>query len=172
MNDSSSTKLSASELLQHGYRFALSLTHSPHDAEDLVQQSWLKLSRAYGEVNSKSVLFRTIKNLLTDQYRRGKVVVFEPLAKEETDAESDSPHLANDPGFTEPGVEGDLDSLLAHLNHREREILYLNCVESYTASEIAEMINSNRNTVLSLLARSKKKLRDLALRDQKREDPS
>lgn len=170
MSESGSTKLSASELLQNGYRFALSLTHSPHDAEDLVQQSWLKLARAYGEVSSKSVLFRTIRNLLTDQYRRGKVVVFEPLAKEESDVESNSPHLAQDSDYTEPGVDGDLDSLLAHLNHKEREVLYLNCVESYTASEIAELINSNRNTVLSLLARAKKKLRELAARDQRRED--
>ena len=32
------------ELVQAGYRYALALTHHHYDAEDLVQQAWLKLT--------------------------------------------------------------------------------------------------------------------------------
>ena len=34
-----------SELLQSGFRYALSLAHHHQDAEDLVQQAWLRLQR-------------------------------------------------------------------------------------------------------------------------------
>ncbi len=34
--------------VQAGYRYAFSLSHNRHDAEDLVQQAWLKLTRRYG----------------------------------------------------------------------------------------------------------------------------
>lgn len=64
----------AEDLLQAGFRFALSLTHHTHDAEDLAQQAWLNLARRHGRVRGKGLLFQTIRNLFYDQYRRGKIV--------------------------------------------------------------------------------------------------
>jgi len=42
----------------------------------------------------------------------------------------------------------------------EREVLFLSVVEGYTADEIAAMHSTVRGTILSMLSRSKKKLRD------------
>ena len=58
------------ELLQAGYRYALSLTHHPHDAEDFVQTACLKLYSKKGRMKSKALLFKTIRNLFFDQQRR------------------------------------------------------------------------------------------------------
>lgn len=146
------------ELLQAGFRFALSLTHHTHDAEDLTQQSWLNLVRHQGHVKNKSLLFRTIRNLFYDQYRRGKIVVFEPLEDEHVE-------LAADEGNESAPVSGDLDVLLAGLRTVEREVLFLNCVEGYTAEEIARLTGQPRGTVLSLLSRAKRKLRRMAAKD-------
>jgi RNA polymerase sigma-70 factor (ECF subfamily) len=60
------------ELLQSGFRYALSLTHHQHDAEDLTQQAYLNLARSYGRVRTRSLLVRAIRNLFYDRYRRGK----------------------------------------------------------------------------------------------------
>jgi RNA polymerase sigma-70 factor (ECF subfamily) len=143
------------ELLQFGFRFALSLTHHAHDAEDLTQQSWLNLARRHGRVRDKGLLFRTIRNLFYDQYRRGKIVLFEPLEDEHAD-------LAADDANESTPAKGDLDVLLAGLRAAEREALFLNCVEGYTAQEIAELTGQPRGTVLSLLSRAKRKLRHKA----------
>lgn len=136
-----------SELIQSGYRYALSLTHHHYDAEDLVQQSWLKLTHRYGSVKNRSMLFSTIRNQFYDQCRRGKIVVFEPID------DHDEPSTAGH----QPACD-DMDTMLAGLRSEEREALYLNVVEGYTAQEIAKKTGSPRGTILSLIHRAKRKL--------------
>ena len=67
------------DLLQAGFRYALSLGPAPGEADDLVQEAWLRLHRARGRVRDKALLFRAIRNLFIDNYRRERLVVFEPL---------------------------------------------------------------------------------------------
>jgi len=132
--------------VQSGYRYAFSLTHNRHDAEDLVQQAWLKLTRRYGCVKNRSMLFTTIRHAFYDQCRRRQIVAFEPM---------DS---APEPVAAATAPSNDLQMLLALLRPAEREALYLNAVEGYTAKEIARMTKTPRNTVLSLIHRAREKL--------------
>lgn len=135
------------ELVQAGYRYALSIARHHQDAEDLVQQAWLKLQRAYGCVEGTPVLFRTIRNLFYDMKRRSKIVQFEPLEK--------SP----EPGRTESmGVSVDMELLMSRLRPEEREALFLNVVEGYTATEISAQTGSPRGTILSHIHRARQKL--------------
>ena len=52
----------------------------------------------------------------------------------------------------------EIQALLSCLRAEEREALYLNCVEGYTAAEIGELTDQPRGTVLSHLSRAKKRL--------------
>lgn len=146
-NPKSRPVLGDAELVQAGYRYALSIARHHQDAEDLVQQAWMKLVRAYGKVEGTPVLFRAVRNLFYDQKRRSKIVQFEPL---------DS-HPEN--GKTEPkGVSLDMELLLSKLRPEESEALFLNVVEGYTASEISEKTGSPRGTILSHIHRARQKL--------------
>ncbi|MEM9400178.1 MAG: RNA polymerase sigma factor [Verrucomicrobiota bacterium] len=136
------------DLIQHGYRFALSLTHHHYDAEDLVQQAWVKLHRCYGKVENKSILFTTIKNLFRDRYRRNELVVFESLEDQDEIVKGGHPSSG----------QMDMETMLSMLRHEEREALYLNVVEGFTNEEIARQMGKSRGTVLSLVFRAKKKL--------------
>lgn len=147
------------ELLQSGYRFAMSLTHHRENAEDLVQQAWFNLTRRYGEVENRAVLFTTIRNQFYDQCRRAKIVHFEAM---ENAPEPVSPQMEDRVST----ARGDLEVLLSHLNAREREVLYLNSVEGYTAREISDQTNTPRGTILSLLSRAKQKLHKIARGEQ------
>lgn len=144
------------ERLQKGYRYAVALTHHPEDAEDLVQEAWLNLCRRYGKVESNAVLFTAVRNLFVDQCRRKKVVQFESLDEPEA---PDVPELTE----TQPGVQGDLDALLAILRPVERETLFLHYYEGRTAEEIGQLTCQPRGTVLSLLHRAIAKLRAAAV---------
>jgi RNA polymerase sigma-70 factor (ECF subfamily) len=143
------------ERLQKGYRYALALTHHPADAEDLVHEAWLNLCRRYGRVDSNAVLITAVRNLYIDQCRRKKIVQFESL---------DQPDLPEMPALdgNEPGVQGDLEVLLATLRPVEREALFLHYYEGRTAEEIGQLTNQPRGTVLSLLHRAIAKLRETA----------
>ena len=140
-------ELSDAELVQAGYRYALSIARHHQDAEDLVQQAWMKLSRAYGKVEGTPVLFRAIRNLFYDQKRRSKIVQFEPLDSHPENGRSES-----------KGVSMDMELLMSRLRPEESEALYLNVVEGYTASEISEQTGSPRGTILSHIHRARQKL--------------
>ncbi len=141
--------LELTELLQGGYRYALALTHQTHDAEDLAQEAWLNLSRRYGGVPSRPLLFTTIRNLFIDRYRRFRKINFEQLDGV-SDRESAAP--------METGTRDDLDQLLRALRPVEREAIFLHYIEGHTAEEIGVLTEQPRNTVLSLLSRALKKL--------------
>jgi DNA-directed RNA polymerase specialized sigma24 family protein len=56
------------------------------------------------------------------------------------------------------GYRDVLPHQLASIRPEEREAIYLNIVEGYTAQEIAEITETSRNSILSLIHRGKKKL--------------
>ncbi len=142
------------ELVQFGYRYALSLNHSAHDAEDLVQEAWLRLCRRHGEVQSRAILYTTIRHLFIDRCRRAKIVAFESIDA----TEADYP----DSEITAPGTLDDVELLLGILRPGEREVIYLHHVEGHTAKEIGLLTGQPRGTVLSLLHRAYRKLRTFA----------
>lgn len=144
--------------MQSGFRYAFSLTHQHHDAEDLVQEAWLKLCKSRGRVDSKPLLFVTIRNLFIDQYRRNKLVVVESLENiVEPNKEDEILQLTL-------AVE-DIDNAMRQLRPEEREMIFLNIAEGYTASEISKITQLSRNTILSLLHRGKIKLVDILKSD-------
>ncbi len=135
-------------VLQSGFRYALALTHRRHDAEDLVQQAAFKLLRRYDTISSRSLLFVAIRRLHLD-HQRGRNI-------ENTD---ELEHIAcprDDVSSVDTRL--DMNFYLATLNLQEREVLYLHSVEGYTAAEISNHTSRPRGTVLTLLARAKKKL--------------
>ncbi len=146
-------------LLQSGFRYACSLTHQHAEAEDLVQETWLKLARRkqpkQNQSWTKSLFFVTLRNLYIDRYRRNRLVVLEPL-----DELSTRTGLRDESG-NEQEIAMDIQWLersLFKLRVEEREAIYLHLVEGYTAAEIAELTERSRNTVLSLIQRGRKKL--------------
>ncbi len=150
----SSPSLSAAEeeeLLHTGYRYALSLTSRHHDAQDLVQQAALRLYRSYGGLKSRALLFTTLRNLFYDQLRRNQVVRFDSI-------EDKDPHIIELTMASPANEHRDMEAMLKPLEPQEREVIFLHYVLGYTAREIGKLTQRPRNTVLSLLSRSRKKL--------------
>lgn len=139
------------DLLQTGFRYAYALTHNHHDAEDLVQDAWIKLRKVTRKAKSKSLLFVTIRNLYIDGYRHNKLLVIESIDDQEQLESYDDNLIAQ-------LLDRDLAIILAQLRSEEREVIYLSCVEGYTAQEIAKLTEKSRNTILSLIYRAKGKL--------------
>lgn len=134
------------DLLQSGYRYALSLTHNEHEAEDIVQDVWLKLYINKRNIKSKSLFFTSIRNHFIDRYRKKKLIVMEDF---DESIEVDQ--------FSADLEISDIEKCLKKLRPEEREALFLNGVEEYSADEIAKLTNQSRSTVLSLISRGKKK---------------
>ncbi len=140
------------DLADAGFRYAYSLTHHRQDAEDLVQQACLRVVRSKGSVVEKGYLFVTIRNLFVDGCRRQSLVSFTPL--------TDETRGGRDSEVRQVDNKLDLESMLSTLSSDERELLYLNCIEGFTAQEISKITGQPRGTILSQLARTKQKLSD------------
>ena len=143
------------ELLNAGYRYAWSLSSNQQDAEDLVHDAWLKLVRRYRKSPEKPLLYRSIRNLFIDRFRRSQkfpIIEFEECVHGFQEIENDTASLLVD--------RSEMIEMLSKVREVEREALYLSVVEGFTADEIAAMTNSTRGSVLSLIFRARRKLRN------------
>ncbi len=153
------------ELLQFGYRYALSLTNNGHDAEDLVQEAFVKIKKNVDDV-SKTYFYKTIKSLFIDKYRRESLVLFDT---EQTEQDSHYQESFDD----EVSISAEqMQICLEILRPIEREILFLSAVDEYTAEEIAQMMDRPRGTILSLIHRSKIKVREKLISLEKKQQIS
>lgn len=144
------------EMLDRGFRFALSLTHDRSDAEDLVQDA-VATMLAKGASWQRPYLFATIRNRYIDGYRRRQNLQFVSL---ESETESVFPDASRTFEPVDTLESAQLHGALGALRTDERETLFLAVVEGYTAEEISRITSRPRGTVLSLLFRAKRKLRD------------
>ncbi|MCA9568785.1 MAG: sigma-70 family RNA polymerase sigma factor [Myxococcales bacterium] len=140
------------ELLQGGFRYAMSLTHDRQQAEDLLQEAWARVLAANGP-RHKGYLYATLRNVFHDGVRREKVVRFVPA--DQAPEPSSGPHGPE----TRAAHRELLDRALGLLEVEERELLFLNVVEGLTATELAERTDRPRNTVLSILHRARQRVR-------------
>lgn len=143
-------------LIQSGYRYALSLTHHAEDAEDLVQHACMKAFKAKGSLVGKPYLFAAIRNRFIDSRRRRHESQLSDLHAESI-VDGTPNHAA------EMEHQSEIERLLSGLSPAQRECLYLNCVEGYTAEEIGNLTGQPRGTVLSHLSRAKRRLKDTRL---------
>ena len=162
------------DLLDRGFRYALSLSHDRSDAEDLVQDAAMALV-AKGTTWEPSYLFATIRNRFIDHYRRGQCVSFVSLESDTTTAEAVPAFVADEIEPFDCLEAAHLHQALGRLRDDEREMLFLAVVEGFTAEEISRLTDRPRGTVLSLIFRAKRKLRGLLRAGQERSpqrDPS
>ena len=140
------------ELLNRGFRYATSLIHDRARAEDLLQEACLRISRKGGPWRIE-YLITVIRNVAIDRYRRNSKMRFEPL--------SDVASREDPIGEARDGFGDEMHHALGRLRNEERELLFLFAVEGYTATELAVLTDRPRGTILSMIHRAKKKLRDM-----------
>ncbi len=149
---------------------ARGMTRSAADAEDLVQETYLKAYRSRraftAGTNAKAWLTRIMTNLYIDRYRRAR------RGPEEVDvAEVDElavyRQLANEVGTPEAELLANLPdeevrAALAALPDGYREVVVLADIDGMSYREIAEQLEVPLGTVMSRLHRARRALeRDL-----------
>lgn len=145
------------ELLRQGYRFALSLTHDSSRAEDLLQDAWVAVLRADGP-STAAYLIKAIRTRWVDLHRRALIAPTESLDAKPRLAEAVEREFWTDP-CDAVAMRTSLERALGLLRTEERAVLLLSAVEGYTAAEIGKLLDAPRGTVLSLMHRTRAKMR-------------
>src|SRR5215216_3063615 len=152
----------AMEHLNALYGYALALTRNMTEAEDLVQDTYLRAASAVhrpeGQTNLKSWLFVIMRNAWLNQVRhRNSGPRFVDL---ETDGPAvgkieENPHVVYLRKLEREQVRQAIDSL----PDAYREIVVLRDIEGFTYQEIATVLDCPAGTVMSRLGRARGKLR-------------
>jgi RNA polymerase sigma-70 factor (ECF subfamily) len=146
------------------YNYSLRMTNNPSDAEDLVQETYMKAWRFWDSfesgTNIKAWLFRILKNSYINRYRKE---VREPDSVEYDDAYSMSDAVAGANAGREISFDTMLDdeitSAIAALPVEFRTVVILCDIEWLTYEEVAEFMETPLGTVRSRLHRGRKLLR-------------
>ena len=156
------------------YSHALRLTKNPADAEDLVQETYLKGYKAFNSfkdgTNLRAWLFRILTNSFINAYRK-KQRSFDEQEVEDIEAintlssadYSSNTHLgisAEDALF-ERLTDDEIQTAIDSLPETYKDVVLLADVQGFSYKEIAEILDVPDGTVMSRLHRARAKLKDL-----------
>lgn len=150
-------------LSQKLYRFAAGLLNDSHEAEDVVQDIFIKLWNIRNRIpeiqNLDAFTFRMTRNLCLDKLKARRISFFgDP----------------GEPGIPEPELKtlnpeeqaeikdtvNKIHMIINTLPEQQKSILHLRDIEEYSYEEISEMMGMEVNAVRVTLSRARKTVRE------------
>jgi RNA polymerase sigma-70 factor (ECF subfamily) len=138
------------------YNFTFRLTHDPQTAEDLAQETFLKVWKSLEKYdqnqNFRGWIFTIARNTTTDYLRKKKSIPFSVLSKDDDylfeDHVSDTAPLPDETISALEDTES-LEKILATLPIDYQIVLLLHYQEGLTFEEIGDVVDKPPNTVKS-----------------------
>ena len=166
-NTEPSFRDSALQYLDGLYGYAMTLTRNQAEAEDLVQETYLRAMVAFERLrpgsNLKSWLFTILRNIRLNQIRDSRS---KPRSVE-TDGPGSTREIedksSNDPFSLclTKIQQADVRKAIENLPTAYREVIVLREFEQLSYGEIAEILHCPPGTVMSKLSRAREKLKGM-----------
>lgn len=141
------------------YNLARRLCRHPEDAEEVLQETFLEVSRSLVRYRGDGPLSAWIRRIAANKalarLRRERIRRAESL----TDATEDDPRLAAPEIERHVPERLDLEAALERLPAISRAVVWLHDVEGYTHEEIGELMERTASFSKSQLARAHRRLR-------------
>jgi len=149
------------------YGAALRMTRNPHDAEDLIQETFLRAYRGFSGftegTNLKAWLYRILTNTFINSYRKRQREPVTVLEDEIPDWYLYGTEQSEDSAETEVldrMPDEDVKEALDALPEQFRMAVWLADVDGFSYKEIAQILDIPIGTVMSRLHRGRKALEE------------
>ncbi len=165
MDDQAAFESLAMPLFESLFHYARVLAGNRAEAEDLVQETYLKGLRGFGSftpgTNLRAWMYRILRNTFLTS--RSGLRAVPPLSLDEEDAQERAvEHVTPEIMFLQRENRERLRRAIDELPVLYREVLYLSDVEELSYKEIAEALSIPMGTVASRLIRAREKVRQKA----------
>jgi RNA polymerase sigma factor (sigma-70 family) len=140
-------------------RFAESILYNTQDAEDVVQDCYIRLleRKERGAIlNQEAYMMQAVRNASLDLLRKNRP---EELDEQYWENKVRSPDLWQQLMQKEQAAQ--LRQLMQLLSEKQRTAFYLRDVEGYELSEIEALMGINNEAVRAHISRARKQLREL-----------
>ena len=164
------------------YNLAFWLLRRPADAEDAVQDAYLRAFRGFHDFEGENIrpwLLKIVRNVvfrkLSDQKRASNVISFDTAVSDRAGGEPAALQVAADGPSAEDmliaaGEQALIKRAMAALAPIFREVIVLREIEAMSYREISELTGAPIGTVMSRLARGRVELRKTLTRMQTKDD--
>ena len=141
------------------YALALRLSDTEADAEDALQEAWIRACKLISTFEWKSTLRTWLVGILINCVR-------EVRRKRERRSEDSIPEELSPQMLPNDQSLSSLEEAIQNLPGGYRQVLVLHDVEGYTHEEISRMLDINAGTSKSQLHHARKYIRNLLLTEQ------
>jgi RNA polymerase sigma-70 factor (ECF subfamily) len=152
------------------YRSALYLAKNENNADDLVQETFLKAFKFLQDDkeirNVKAWLFRILMNTFINKYRKDKrepsLVDFDSVEAFHASIQDEilAPSILEDESALDKLLGDDVKGALEALPDDFRMVILLSMVEGFSYKEISKIVNCPVGTVMSRIYRGRKMLKE------------
>lgn len=142
------------------YRAAYALLDNAQDAEDMVQETYLRLWDKRNELdirtNAPAYCVATVRNLCFNLMRTKRYQSEEPLPERTDWSEDDNPELQ----LEKRDEQAQLKALITGLPLQQRKVLWLRDVNECSFEEIEQATGLNAINIRVTLSRARKRIRE------------
>ena len=152
------------------YRSAMYLAKNENNADDLVQETFLKAFKFLEDDreirNIKAWLFKILMNTFINKYRKDKrepsLVDFDSVEAfhESLQEEALTPSILDDESVLDSLMDDNIKGALEALPDDFRMVILLSIVEGFSYKEISKIVNCPVGTVMSRIYRGRKMLKE------------
>lgn len=150
-------------LLAPLYNFAHWLTGNREEAEDLVQETFVKAMKGFPSFSLGTNFRAWIYRILRNTFLTSRTGLKASISLDDEENPISEPIASDDPEFLllAKADQEQIQQALAKLQVQQREIILLCDVEEMTYKEIAELMGVPIGTVMSRLSRARRAMRQL-----------
>ena len=155
------------------YSLALSIVKKKEDAEDVTQETYLRLWRVASELklegSLKLYILKAARNLSLDLIRKNSrrdeidTVILDSDGEFEIDIADDSPDSRPDASYLRKVEKETVLQSIEELPSAAREMIVLRDIEGFSYAEIGAMLGIAEGTLKSKLFRARERLRKIIL---------